>query len=50
MNSIAPFCGSTIPEIVLSTVVLPAPLAPSSVTIEPRGTSRLMPLIAMIGP
>ena len=35
---------------VLSTVVLPAPLAPSSVTIWPRGTSRLMPRIAMIGP
>ena len=38
------------PEMVLSTVVLPAPLAPSNVTIWPRGTSRLMPLMAMIGP
>ena len=38
------------PEMVLSTVVLPAPLAPSSVTIWPRGTSRLMPRMAMIGP
>ncbi len=38
------------PEMVFSTVVLPAPLAPNRVTILPRGTSRLMPLIAMIGP
>ena len=35
---------------VFSTVVLPAPLAPSSVTIRPRGTSSEMPRIAMIGP
>ena len=35
------------PEMVFSTVVLPAPLAPSSVTMRPRGTSRLMPLMAM---
>ena len=45
-----PFCGSRMPEMVFSTVVLPAPLAPSRVTILPRGTSRLMPRIAMIGP
>ena len=31
-------------------VVLPAPLAPSTVTILPSGTLRLTPRIAMIGP
>ena len=50
MNSIEPFCGSRMPEIVFSTVVLPAPLAPKSVTMRPRGTSSEMPRIAMIGP
>ena len=44
-NSMLPFCGSSTPEMVLSTVVLPAPLAPSTVTISPRGTSRLTPRI-----
>ena len=45
-----PFCGSMTPLIVLRIVVLPAPLAPSTVTIPPFGTSRLTPRIAMIGP
>ena len=49
-NSIEPFCGSSTPEMVFSIVVLPAPLAPSTVTILPRGTSRLTPRMAMIGP
>ena len=31
-------------------VVLPAPLAPSTVTIFPSGTSRLTPRIATTGP
>src|SRR6476619_6775123 len=35
-NSIEPFWGSRMPEMVLRTMVLPAPLAPSSVTIWPR--------------
>ena len=41
---------SHVPEMVFRTVVLPAPLAPSSVTMRPRGTSSEMPRIAMIGP
>jgi hypothetical protein len=49
-NSMLPFCGSRMPEMVFNTVVLPAPLAPSSVTMRPRGTSSEMPRIAMMGP
>ena len=45
-----PFCGSMTPQTVLSTVVLPAPLAPRMVTMLPCGTSNLTPRIAMIGP
>jgi hypothetical protein len=49
-NSIVPLSGSSTPEMVLRIVVLPAPLAPSTVMILPRGTVRLTPRIAMIGP
>ena len=49
-NQTVPFCGSMIPEIVFRIVVLPAPLAPSTVTIDPRRTSRLTPRIACTGP
>ena len=45
-----PFWGSMTPETVLSTVVLPAPLAPRMVTMAPRFTSKLTPRMAMIGP
>ena len=49
-NSIEPLSGSSTPEMVLRIVVLPAPLAPSTAMILPRGTARLTPRIAMIGP
>ena len=49
-SSIVPFCGSSTPEMVLRMVVLPAPLAPSTVTISPCGTSRLTPRTAMMRP
>ena len=45
-----PFCGSMIPEMVRRMVDLPAPLAPSTVTIEPSGTVRLTPRMAFTGP
>ena len=45
-----PFCGSITPEMVFSTVVFPAPLAPRIVTMSPCGTSKDTPRIAMIGP
>ncbi len=41
---IVPAAGCSMPEIVRSVVVLPAPLAPSSATISPSATSRLTPL------
>ncbi len=47
---IEPALARTSPEIVFSVVVLPAPLAPSSVTIWPRLTSRSMPLRARMRP
>ena len=49
-NSTEPFRGSSTPEMVFRMVVLPAPLAPSTVTIFPAGRLRLTPRIAMIGP
>ena len=49
-NSIEPFCGAITPEMVFKMVVLPAPLAPSTVTICPAIRSRLIPRIAVIGP
>ena len=49
-KEIVPFCASMAPHTDFSTVVLPAPLAPSNVTMRPRGTSSEMPRIAMIGP
>ena len=49
-NTTLPFCGSMTPHTVLSTVVLPAPLAPRMVTMPPFGTSNETPRIAMIGP
>src|SRR5262245_58939718 len=45
-----PFCGSITPDTVLRMVVLPAPLAPRMVTIVPRGTAKLTPRMAMMGP
>ena len=45
-----PLVGSRIPEIAFSNVVLPAPLAPSTATIAPRGTDSDTPRMAVIGP
>ncbi len=45
-----PFCASITPDTVLRMVVLPAPLAPRMVTMAPRGTAKLTPRMAMIGP
>ena len=45
-----PARGWSRPEIVLRVVVLPAPLAPISVTISPRSTSIVMPCRAWIWP
>ena len=38
------------PEMVFSVVVLPAPFAPSTVTILPSATDRLTPRSACTGP
>jgi hypothetical protein len=38
------------PEMVLRIVLLPAPFAPSTVTIRPSGTARLTPRSACTGP
>ena len=45
-----PTRGWRSPQIVLSVVVLPAPLAPIRVTISPRWTSRSIPRRAWIAP
>jgi hypothetical protein len=45
-----PLRGAMMPEIVFSVVVLPAPLAPSTVTIFPSVTERLTPRSACTGP
>jgi hypothetical protein len=45
-----PVVGRFNPERVRSVVVLPAPLAPISVTILPAGTSNEMPLMALMTP
>ena len=45
-----PALARTSAEMVFSVVVLPAPLAPSSVTIWPRRTSRSMPFTAWMRP
>ncbi len=39
-----------IPEMVFRIVLLPAPLAPSTVTILPSGTERVTPRSACTGP
>src|SRR5215467_8253329 len=49
-NTMLPLCGSMTPQIVFSTVVLPAPLAPRIVTTPPCGTSKDTPRMATIGP
>ena len=49
-NSMLPLAGSITPAMVLSSVVLPAPLAPSTATMRPGPTSRLMPRMALTGP
>jgi len=49
-NRIVPVRARTQPEMVMSVVVLPAPLAPMSVTISPPSTDRLMPCSASMLP
>ncbi len=49
-NSIRPALGRSSPWIVRSVVVLPAPLAPSRVTISPSKTSSEMPCSAWMLP
>ncbi len=49
-NSMLPLRGRSRPEIVFSVVDLPAPLAPSSVTISPSPTVIDTPLSAWIAP
>src|SRR6201996_4195433 len=49
-HSISPPLGSQIPEIVLISVDLPAPLSPTSAVTCPAGTSRLMSVSACTGP
>jgi len=46
----SPANGTSTREIVLSVVLLPAPLAPSSATISPAATSSEMPRSASISP
>lgn len=50
LNVIRPLVSGRSPEIVLSVVVLPAPLAPMRETISPSSTWMLMPLRAAILP
>ena len=45
-NQIAPALGGVRPEMALSTVLLPAPLAPIRVTMSPASTFNEMPLSA----
>ena len=45
-----PRAAGTSPEMHLSVVDLPAPLAPSSVTIEPSGTVKETPFSAWMAP
>ena len=45
-----PLLGSMMPEMVFRMVDLPAPLAPSTVTILPFGTERVTPRSACTGP
>jgi len=49
-NRIAPVRARTHPEMVMSVVVLPAPLAPMRVTISPSPTDKLMPCSASMLP
>ncbi len=50
VKATVPRAGGTRPEMDLSVVDFPAPLAPSSVTIEPSGTSKETPLSAWMLP
>ena len=45
-----PFCGSMMPEMVFRMVDLPAPLAPSTVTMLPLCTLSETPRMAFTGP
>ncbi len=49
-NAISPAVGRIRPEMVLSRVVLPAPLAPIRVTMRPSSTVRLTPCRTSISP
>jgi hypothetical protein len=47
---IDPVRARGLPQIVINSVDLPAPLAPISVTISPRATSRSTPCSAWMAP
>jgi hypothetical protein len=47
---IRPAAARGVPQMVISSVDLPAPLAPMRVTISPSPTSRSTPRSAWIGP
>jgi hypothetical protein len=49
-NEMLPADGAWRPDTVRSVVVLPAPLAPMSVTTAAAGTEKVMPLTARILP
>ncbi|CFW50931.1 Uncharacterised protein [Bordetella pertussis] len=49
-SSIAPAVGCTRPTMALSVVLLPAPLAPSRVTMAPCGTVRLTDFRTVLPP
>ena len=49
-NSMRPDVGSRPPEMILTSVDLPAPLSPSSATTSPLPIEKLMPFSASIAP
>ncbi len=49
-NTICPLRARGLPQIVIISVLLPAPLAPISVTISPGRISRSTPFSAWIAP
>ena len=49
-NRISPARGRSIPEIVMSVVLLPAPFAPITATVSPGWTTREIPFRASMAP
>ena len=50
LNQISPEAMGTVPTMVFSVVLLPAPLEPIRVTISPWSTSKEMPFTALMLP